>query len=149
MTVRVTWDVARRPLEDVALRAAVEAGLEHGGRQGLAVDVIFVDDRTLTDLHARFLGDPSPTDVITFDLGEEGPGPAAELYVSVDCAERECARRGDGLGREIALYLVHGALHLCGYDDHEDEARARMRAAEREVLARLGYDGDERPHDGA
>ena len=103
------------------------------------MDVVMVDEAGLTNLHARFLGDPTPTDVITFDLGEEGGGPAAEMYVSVDCARREGALRGSDLRRELALYVVHGALHLCGLDDHTAEQREAMRAAEHRVLESLGY----------
>lgn len=147
MPVTVTWCVARRPLADDAVGAVVEAALAHGGRAGIAVDVILVDDPTLADLHGRFLGDPSPTDVMSFDLGEDGGGPAGELYVSVDCAARVAASRGVPEARELALYLAHGALHLCGHDDHESVERAAMRAAERDVLARLGYGDDLAPHD--
>lgn len=147
MTVDVAWDVAARPLSDDDARAAVEAALAHGGRPGLEVGVVFVDDPTLAALHARFLDDPTPTDVIAFDLGAEGPGPAAELYASVDCAQRVAAERGVSAARELALYLVHGALHLCGLDDHDEGERAAMRAAERAVLGGLGYPPDDAPHD--
>ena len=148
MAVRITWDVDRRPsLDERAMRAAVEGGLEHGGRRGLDVDVILVDDPMLTDLHARHLGDPTPTDVLAFDLGEDGSGPAAEVYVSVDCAERVAASRGVDPEREIALYLIHGALHLCGFEDDEQPARAAMREAERLVMERLGYPPDEGAHE--
>ena len=126
-------------MPDEPLIVAAEAALAHGGRAGLDVDVVVVDEAGLTDLHARFLGDPTPTDVIAFDLGEEGGSPAAEMYVSVDCARREGALRGVELGRELALYVVHGALHLCGLDDQTPEQRLLMRAAERHVLASLGY----------
>lgn len=139
MTVRVTWDVGTREVPDEPLIAAAEAALAEGGRAGLDVDVVLVDEAGLTDLHARFLGDPTPTDVITFDLGEEGGWPAAEVYVSVDCARREGVQRGLELGRELALYVVHGALHLCGLDDHTPQQRTVMRSAERRVLASLGY----------
>ncbi|MCP3918236.1 MAG: rRNA maturation RNase YbeY [bacterium] len=147
MGIRVTWDVDTRPIEAEAVVAAVTEALAHGGRASIDVDVILVDDPTLTDLHARFLGDPTPTDVISFELGEDGPGPAAELYVSVDCASRVAAERGVGAARELALYLVHGTLHLCGYDDHEAREREAMRAAEQAVLTKLGYPRDDAPHD--
>jgi len=49
--------------------------------------------------------------------------------------------------RELVLYVVHGALHLCGFDDHDPDERAAMRAAERSVMGRLGYPEDLAPHD--
>jgi probable rRNA maturation factor len=147
MTVQVSWCVVDRPLDDAAVVALVDAALAHGGRAGIDVDVVLVDDPTLADLHGRFLGDPSPTDVMSFDLGEDGGGPAGELYVSVDRARAVAGARGVRVARELALYLVHGTLHLCGHDDHSDDERAVMRAAEREVLAGLGYEDDVAPHD--
>jgi probable rRNA maturation factor len=147
MTVQVNWCVAERPLDDAAVESAVAAALAHGGRPGIDVEVVLVDDPTLAELHARFLGDPSPTDVMSFDLGEDGGGPAGELYVSVDRARAVASARGVRVARELALYLVHGTLHLCGHDDHEDDARSAMRAAERDVLASLGYEADAAPHD--
>jgi probable rRNA maturation factor len=60
------------------------------------------------------------------------------LVVSVECARREARARGNTIRAETALYIAHGLLHACGYDDHDDDDRVRMRDAEREVLARLG-----------
>lgn len=140
--VTVDWQVDPALLDDAAVAAAVRAALAHGGRAGLRVGVVLVDEATLSTLHEQWLGDPSPTDVIAFDLSDgdpDDPGPQGELYVSVDCARRVAAELGGDPARELALYLVHGSLHLCGHDDHEPDARARMRAAEAEVLAELGY----------
>ena len=113
----------------------------------MAIDVVMVDDPTLAALHARFLGDPTPTDVMAFDLGHEGGGPEGEIYVSLDRARAVAAARGADVARELALYLVHGALHLCGFDDHAEAERERMRAAETSVLDGLGYAREALPHD--
>lgn len=147
MSVDVQWLVEPAGLDDEAVTKAVQAALEFGERPGIRVSVSMVDDSTLAELHGRCLGDPSPTDVMSFDLGEEGGGPAAEVLVSVDRARTICDERGGALDRELALYLVHGTLHLCGYDDHEPSDRSRMRVAEAEVLRRLGFEDDDRPHD--
>ena len=147
MAIEITWTVEARPLTDEAVRAAVEAALAHGGRAGLAVEVVLLDDPSLAALHDQWLGDPSVTDVMAFDLGDEGEGPAAEVYASVDRARELARERGVDWGRELALYLVHGTLHLCGHDDHEDEERAAMRAAEAAVMEALGYPPDLAPHD--
>ena len=146
-SVEIAWETADRPLDDRAVVAAVEAALAHGGRPGISLGVVFVPDDVLTEMHARHLGDPTPTDVLSFDLGEEGGGPAGELYVSVDRAREVAGRRSVPVARELALYVVHGALHLCGFDDHSDEERGRMRDAEAAVLASLGYPPDTAPHD--
>ncbi|MCK6448952.1 MAG: rRNA maturation RNase YbeY [Planctomycetes bacterium] len=136
--VDLVWRVRRRPLTDREARRTVRAAAEHGGRAGAAWSVVFVSDRELAALHAQWLDDPSTTDVITFDL-EGGAGPAGELYVSVDRAVAVSRARGGSVERELALYLVHGVLHLCGYDDRLPSARRRMRRAERRVLESLGH----------
>lgn len=144
--IRVAWEVRTRPLDDDEVVKAVRAALKAGGRSALAVDVALVGDRRLRDLHRRFLGDDTPTDVMAFDLEDDGPGPAAEIYASVTCASRVARARGVSARRELALYLVHGALHLCGYDDHRTGDRRRMRVAERRILSTLGYEDDPGTH---
>ena len=94
------------------------------------VVVVLVDDREIARLHRRFLGMRAPTDVLTFADGE--------IVVSAETAAREAHRRGHAPLDELLLYVVHGALHLRGHDDRTKAARARMRAAERRALARLG-----------
>ena len=138
-------------LADAGRRARGVDLLGHGEAPALRVDLVFVDDATLARMHGEFLGDPSRTDVITFDLRDDGPGeehgPEAEIYVSVERAREVAAARGVTVRREQALYVVHGALHLVGFDDHEPEQRAAMRAAERAVMERLGYDEDLGEHE--
>lgn len=138
MTVEVAWESSDRPLSDDEVRAAVEAALDHGGQPGREVSVALVGDATLAELHDRFLGDPSATDVMSFPLGD-GDGPWGEVVASVECARRTAAGLGGDPRRELALYVVHGTLHLCGLDDGTEEERSAMRAAETAVLERLGY----------
>jgi probable rRNA maturation factor len=117
------------------LRRVVRAALEYGGAPQMPVSLLLTDDAEIAGIHDRFLGDASPTDVISFAI--DG---AAEIVVSVETAAR-CARaRSHALAAEVALYVVHGILHLCGYDDGRPRARARMRRAERDVLAALGLE---------
>ena len=146
MSIQVRWAVASAPLGEPEVVRAVEAALAHAGRPGVELDVVLVDP-TLADLHERFLGDPTPTDVIAFDLGPEGDGPRGEIYASVERARAVARERGTDPSRELALYLVHGTLHLCGHDDHDDLDRAAMREAEACILAELGYPADGHPHE--
>jgi probable rRNA maturation factor len=135
--VAVAWSVPRRFLCDFEIRACVRAALEHGRRPGIDVSVALVSDAELAAIHGRFLADPSPTDVISFELGDEGEGPSAEICVSVERAAAVARRRGITPASELRLYLVHGALHLCGFDDRDPRTRARMRRAEARVLRAL------------
>ena len=137
--VRVTRAVEVAELSDQDAKAAVLAALAHAGRPGLQVDVVFVDDPTLQAMHEEFLDDPSVTDVMAFDYTQtDGDAdPEAEVYVSADRARVVAAERAEPTRDELLLYLVHGALHLCGMDDHEEGPREEMRAAEKVVLSKL------------
>ena len=140
LALEVHWTVrGRRLLERAQCARLVRAALLHGGRSGGSLSLVFVSDAELARLHAEHLGDPRPTDVMTFDLGERGGELEGELYISVERARAVAARRGLRPARELALYVVHGCLHLLGFDDHAPADRRRMRAAERAVLAPLGF----------
>jgi probable rRNA maturation factor len=100
------------------------------------ISIAFLTDDALARIHAEFLGDASPTDVITFPA-DPTSGLAGEICVSVDQAAMQAARRGIAFARELTLYLVHGWLHLCGYDDHSETDRRTMRRMERRLLFAL------------
>jgi len=144
--IAIAWEVTQAPLDEGELRRIACAALSHGGRAEQELSLVLLDDAALCELHERYLGDPSPTDVISFDLGEDG-GPIGEVCVSVERAQLVAAERGVRPARELALYVVHGVLHLCGFDDTSDEERARMRAAEGAVMSALGYEQDCAPHE--
>ena len=80
------------------------------------LSVAFLDDAELVRIHTEFMEDPTVTDVITFP-GDSEDGLAGEICVSVNRAEAEAAARGQPMARELTLYLVHGWLHLLGFND--------------------------------
>ena len=111
----------------------VRAVLAHGKRPDLPVSLLLTDDAGIAALHARHLDDATPTDVMSFDV--DG---TAEIVVSVTTARRVAKQRGHAPRAELALYIVHGLLHVLGHDDKAPRARARMRIAESQVLQQLG-----------
>ena len=94
-----------------------------------SVQIIFTDDPTLRAMHEQFLNDPTETDVITFDLGEEG-SVEGEIYISIDRARAQAKEYGVSPEEEVLRLIVHGLLHLQGYDDLEEEARKEMKEQE-------------------
>ena len=112
------------------------ARLFRGGCPPGTLSVAFLEDPALARLHARFMGDPSATDVITFS-GDAANNLAGEICVSVDAAERHARNTGARPSDEIALYLVHGWLHLAGYDDLRPAAKRAMRRAEARAMRLL------------
>jgi len=105
------------------------------GRSRASISIAVVDDEAIHRINKAHLGHDWPTDVITFPLSE--PDEAilvGELVVSAEMACATARERSLDPAGEFALYVVHGLLHLCGYDDHGDAAAAVMRLREREVL---------------
>ena len=161
MTIEVVWESSQRLLDDDAVVAAANGALAHGERAGASLSIVMIDDEQMIRIHAEHLGDPTATDVITFDLGEEEPGqdlppelaqlladePVGELFVGVEMAARVAKQRGVSEARELALYVVHGVLHLCGFDDIDPGDRAAMRVAETAVMEALGYKPDTASHE--
>jgi len=129
---------ARRALRRAVglLDASARGGKFRGGCPDGELSLAFLTDAALAKLHARFLGDSSTTDVITF----EGAGDfvtAGEICVSVDTALAYAKRHGRVFAEELLLYVVHGWLHLAGYDDLRPAKKRRMRAAEKRAMALL------------
>jgi rRNA maturation RNase YbeY len=102
------------------------------GPQGALIEVVWMAQPEHCELHARFLDDPSPTDVMAFPYGDEDL--FGEILVNLDMAAEQAQRHHLPIQSEVELYVVHGALHLLGFEDHDDPARAAMRAAETRVL---------------
>lgn len=90
------------------------------------IEITLVDDPEIAQVHADFLDDPTPTDVITFHHGE--------ILVSADTAARQGAEHNMPLNHELALYMIHGLMHLGGWDDHEPEEAAEMARLQNAVL---------------
>lgn len=100
---------------------------------------IFVDDKYLTRLHDEYLNDKSQTDVITFDVSDEQKDLKGEIYISVERAKDQSGEYGTDINEELYRYVIHGVLHLCGYEDKEDEARVAMKEKEEYYLQRIAH----------
>lgn len=118
-----------------ALFAAIEASGQFPITPG-ELSIVFVSDEEIGQIHDDFMDDPTATDVITFPADEEMES-AGEIIVSVDHAQTKAAELEETFSDELSLYLIHGWLHLAGYDDRNDEDRAAMRAAEQQAMAIL------------
>jgi len=103
------------------------------------VGVVFVSDRAIRRLNRDWRGIDKPTDVLSFAM-REGEGPAGgspslgDVVISVDTAARQAAELGHSFDEEVERLLVHGLLHLFGYDHREAAERRRMQAMERRLL---------------
>jgi probable rRNA maturation factor len=90
------------------------------------VFVWLISDRRMALLHRKFLGQSGPTDVLTFQHGE--------IFISVETARRHARAFGNSLVRELNLYIVHGLLHLHGFDDQTPGKAHKMKVAQEKIL---------------
>ncbi len=95
-------------------------------RKLAAVSVVLVSDRRMAALHRQFMNIAGPTDVITFQHGE--------IFASVETARRNATEFGTSLAKEIKLYIVHGLLHLDGFDDATIAASRAMETAQKRIF---------------
>ncbi len=135
------------------------ASLDEEGVRGLVeVSLIFTDEVTMAGLNQQFMGQAGPTDVLSFPIDEEpepggrspdsggtGPGDPSvpdipqllgDIVVCPAVAARNAVDHEQSTEDEIALLIVHGVLHLLGWDHVNDEEAERMEQRERELLAR-------------
>jgi probable rRNA maturation factor len=93
------------------------------------LSVVLISDRRMAELHRRFLQEPGPTDVITFQHGE--------IFVSTETARRQARRFGTTPDHEMRLYIAHGLLHLHGFDDKEARSSAKMERVQEKLVAEV------------
>jgi probable rRNA maturation factor len=112
---------------------------------GANLSVTIVDNPTIHRINRDHLQHDCPTDVISFPLSDEdGDALAGELVISAEMACQIAKELGERPEDELGLYLVHGLLHLCGYDDHDDDDIRAMRSREQAVLEAAGWHGASR-----
>lgn len=90
------------------------------------VFILLLSDKRMASLHRQFLNELGPTDVLTFAHGE--------IFISVETARRNARAHGNSLARELRLYMVHGLLHLHGFDDRSEADSRRMEATQLRIL---------------
>ena len=121
------------------MREIVRGVLEGEKVADYEISLAFVDNATIHVLNKRYLDHDEPTDVLSFPLSDpKAKKLSGELVLGVEVAQAQAAERGHDVHAELSLYVIHGLLHLCGYDDHDDKDQQAMRTRERHHLAKLG-----------
>ncbi len=121
------------------LKDAARAVLTGEGIANAKVTLAFVNDPHIHRLNKQFLEHDEPTDVLTFPYSDKGSKKIeGDVVISYETAAEYAADRDHSLELELLLYVVHGCLHLCGYDDTSVKAEKIMRKKEREYLSKLG-----------
>ena len=126
------------PLEFQTLKSTATTVLEGEGVREAKVTIAFVDNPHIHRLNKQFLDHDEPTDVLTFPYTEPGARKLeGEVVIGYEVAKEYAADRGHDVNLELQLYVIHGCLHLCGFDDTNERVSREMRAKEREYLKRL------------
>lgn len=124
-----------------ALKAVLNGLLTHKGIVA-AVDVLITDDQAMRQLNAEFRGLDEATDVLTFPGPDFLGAPLGDIAVSYEFAAKGAASRGVSLEEELAYLVIHGGLHLLGWDDETEAERVAMVAEMNRVATLLGLTPD-------
>jgi probable rRNA maturation factor len=114
------------PIDEPGLMSLARDALRGEGIERSELSVSFVEEGEMADLHLRYMGEPGPTDVLSFpqdDEDEDGVRVLGDVVIAPAVAARNNPEHAED---EVRLLLVHGILHLLGYEHEEDEGRARM-----------------------
>ncbi len=141
------------------LQEGIRETLRRFDKASAEISVAVVTDAEIAELHEKYMNIPGATDVLTFDLSDERhPGTRAagstgfagttrcaggrhvegEIVVSADTAKRRAEEHAHPVAAELALYVVHGTLHLLGMDDATEQEAMKMHEMEDEILATIG-----------
>ena len=124
-----------------AMERSIETCLERQGLGGSEVSLSIVDDREMHELNLRYRGVDRTTDVLSFPLEDQRPKEPCllgDIVVSAPQAVRQAGEYGHSLLREMSFLVVHGTLHLLGYDHVTPDEDEEMQRLQEEVLAALG-----------
>ena len=144
MTDSFVIDVANRQtvleVDQLQIVQAVRMILRDAALKRAEISVAVVDDTTIHALNRQYLEHDCATDVLSFVLERGGDLLEGEVIVSAETAASRAPEFGWPPGEELLLYVIHGTLHLVGYDDGSSDDRATMRSRERDCLVRLGIE---------
>jgi probable rRNA maturation factor len=134
ITIAITNRQKGMRIDRLRMRRAIRAILHDAEVTEAQLSVAVVDDPAIAKLHDEFLDDPDPTDVLSFLLERSPNALEGEVVVSADTARRIAPKYGCAAETELLRYVIHGTLHLVGYDDATPPQRAAMKRQERKYL---------------
>jgi probable rRNA maturation factor len=148
------WRRALSNAETIATEAA-RAALKHSGKKFGAAELslILSNDKTVQKLNAQWRGKDAPTNVLAFASEDVSTGPAptllGDVVLAYETVAREAKEQGKALSDHFRHLVIHGVLHLLGYDHQADRPAKRMEALETRILALLGVADPYRVREGA
>lgn len=147
MDIQINYDYRKEDLEKLPLEELTRFVLAREDKPfNTEVSVSFVTDEAIAELNEKYRGKTGPTDVLSFEcdgvdddlsamtLAEDPVFELGDIVIAPDVASRQTREFGTTFEEEISLLLVHGLLHLCGYDHVEDDEAEVMEKREAEIL---------------
>jgi probable rRNA maturation factor len=125
-------------VDECRLADAARAVLEDSAYESAIVSIAVIDDAKMQQLNRQYLNHDWPTDVLSFSLEDDGRHLEGEIIISADTAASAAAEVGSSAAAEQLLYVIHGALHLVGYNDKSTDEANQMRLAEARYWQRFG-----------
>jgi probable rRNA maturation factor len=132
-------------LDKKLILQVVRRVIKDEGRSAKSISIVLTDNRHIRDLNRQYLGHDYHTDVISFPLEDVdwpstgNAGLNGEIIASAELARQQAQSAGADARAELMLYLIHGLLHLIGYDDRTPQAAKRMHEREDVLLEDLGF----------
>jgi probable rRNA maturation factor len=139
MTIHLANQNRAMPVDTALLRRVTRRAMALENLNLSSLEIALVDDAAIARVNGEFLGHVGATDVISFLYDGESRG---ELIISTERAAAQARGWGSTTALEIALYVVHGVLHLHGYKDATASQKRRMRRREKELMSQLARDFD-------
>jgi probable rRNA maturation factor len=125
------WRIPSGPMRQLVREVLAERG------QTAEVAIHWIGPRRSAEMNRQFLQHEGPTDIITFDYGSTPECLRGELFICVSEAVRQAREFGTTWKQELRRYVIHGLLHLRGYDDRDARTRQRMKRAENRLVRRF------------
>ncbi|HEX6576044.1 MAG TPA: rRNA maturation RNase YbeY [Gemmatimonadaceae bacterium] len=142
IVTEVSSTVRRLNITPATVKQLVELTLKGEHITNAMISVAFVGETAIARMNEQYLGHSGPTDVISFGMGRNAPGLPAigDIYICPSVARRNARANSVSERQELARLVVHGALHVAGYDHPEDETRtsSTMWKRQEKILARAG-----------
>ena len=117
-----------------AVKSAISAVLDGEDKDYACISVLLVSDEEIQEVNKKYLGHDYATDVVTFPLHIDPDPIEGEIYVSLQTTERNSNTFNNSHSAEIVRVVIHGILHLTGYDDSTSESREEMKKKEDQYL---------------
>ena len=139
--IHIRFDLEAPTISTRSIKQAAQAALKHRSAEG-ELTIVLTDDAQLKKLNRNYLGVDAATDVLSFPASEADPETGTrylgDILISIPRADQQARSAGHSLESEVQLLVIHGVLHLLGYDHADAEEKANMWKVQAEVLKSLG-----------